>query len=357
LLLSVPLVLLFMLGDMPWMWTVMQGSIVLLAIATATVVVARGLHDGALERRVLAIAVILTVAAAVRDFTVIKLIGSSYGYVSWARYAWVVFAMAMAWVIAEQMRKDGRALAQANQILAQELAAREAELQMVFERERRAEKSRGVQEERTRLMRDMHDGLGSQLLGVLQLAKSPAAPRAVLAAQLQDTLDHLKLTVDAMQEIGGDIGSLLGALRYRLAPRLQAAGIELSWEVEHLPLMVDWNIQHSRDLQMLLFEAFSNLIAHSGAKHAHLAAICANDEAAGPVVRITLGDNGTGFDLDRMAARRGHGIANMQTRATRLGAVLRIYSSVAGSRLQLVLPLQRSVDAESEDRARQPDFG
>ncbi len=327
---------------MPWLWTVLQGCIVLLAVATATVVVAKGLRSDALERRVLAIAVILTVAAAVRDFIVIKLAGSSYGYVSWARYAWVVFAVTLAWVIAEHMRQDRRALTQVNQTLAQQLAAREAELQAVFDRERENEKKRGVLEERTRLMRDMHDELGSQLIGALQLAKNAVASRADLVLELQDVLDHLKLTVDAMQEADGDIASLLGALRYRLEPRLKAAGIALSWEVEHLPLIPDWTIQRSRDLQMILFEALSNLIAHSGATRAHLAATPAADDAAGEVVQIALSDNGKGFDPDGVDGQHEQGLANMRARATNMGASLRLYSSPAGSQLHLLLPLHRS---------------
>jgi signal transduction histidine kinase len=244
--------------------------------------------------------------------------------------------------VAEHMRKDRRALARMNQTLMQELAAREAELKTVFERERAHDKARGAQEERTRLMRDMHDGLGSQLVGALQIAKNPASSRAVVAAQLQDALDHLKLTVDAMQESDGDIGSLLGALRYRLAPRLEAAGIALDWNVAHLPLIPGWSIQRARDLQMILFEAFSNLIAHAGASRAQLVASC--DEADGTVVvRVTLSDNGHGFALHEPAATHGHGLANMHMRAANMGAILQLHSSGAGSRIELILPLHEQV--------------
>ncbi|MGB6054908.1 MAG: ATP-binding protein [Burkholderiaceae bacterium] len=344
LLLSVPAVALSVLGGLPWLWTVVQGLIVLQAVAVALVVVVAGLRSENLERRVLAIAVILTIAAAVRDFIVIKF-GSSYGLVSWARYAWVVFAVTLAWVIAEHMRKDRLALAQVNETLARQLAAREAELQTIFDHQRADEKKNGMLEERARLMRDMHDGLGSQLAGALQLARNPSVSRSDLALELQDVLDHLKLTVDAMQETDGDIGSLLGALRYRLAPRLQAAGISLSWDVAHLPLIPAWTIQRSRDLQMILFEAFSNLVAHSGATQAHLAAACLEGEAGSRVVQVSLSDNGSGFDPDQSAATHGRGLANMRTRAAQMDAVLRVSSSPAGSRFLLILPLSASADA------------
>lgn len=338
--LSVPAVFVSVMGGVPRLWDGVQGLLVLLAVTVAVAVIIKAIRNGLLEQRVLAIAVTLTVAAAVRDFVVIKL-ASSYGYTSWARYAWVVFAVTLAWIIAEHMRKDRRTLARMNETLMQELAAREAELQVVFERERINEKNRGMLEERTRLMRDMHDGLGSQLVGVLQLAKNSSSSRELVAAQLQDALDHLKLTVDAMQETDGDIGSLLGALRYRLAPRLQAAGITLSWEVAHLPLIPDWTIQRARDLQMILFEAFSNLVAHAGATRARLVASHDEDSNSGAaVVRVTLSDNGRGFDMHNLAGSHGQGLANMRARAANMGATLDLDSSAAGSRMQLILPLQ-----------------
>jgi hypothetical protein len=71
------------------------------------------------------------------------------------------------------------------------------------------------------------------------------------------------------QDTEGDIASLLGALRYRLNPRLAAAGVQLACAVESLPEIAGWTLQKSRDLQLILFEAFSNLMTHAGATDEH----------------------------------------------------------------------------------------
>lgn len=191
----------------------------------------------------------------------------------------------------------------------------------------------------------MHDGLDAQLIGALHLARNPATPRAAVTAQLEEALDHLKLTVDAMHDTEGDLSSLLGALRYRLGPRLEAAGIQLAWNVEELPDIEGWTLDRARDLQMILYEGISNILTHARARHFTIAA---HHEAAGDRVLVVLGDDGCGFVPgveatagDAAAAippRRGRGLANLQLRTRRLGARLDIRSSALGTTLALSLP-------------------
>ena len=49
-----------------------------------------------------------------------------------------------------------------------------------------------------------------------------------MAATLRESLDHLKLSIDAMNLPGGDVNALLASLRYRLQRRIaQAIGAQL----------------------------------------------------------------------------------------------------------------------------------
>ena len=305
-------------------------------------VVRHGIRSRDLGRRVLAIGVLVMVFAGIRDDLVLVLLPYTsaytdpFGMIPWARYAWCIFGISMAWVIAERLRKSAQEIAGMNQMLRRRLAEREAELNAVFEQQGKSGRQQATLEERQRLTRDMHDGLGSQLLGALHLAQDPGVTRDALAQQLRETLDHLKLTVDAMQDTEGDIASLLGALRYRLGPRLAAAGVHLAWSVEAMPALTGWTLQQSRDLQMILFEAFSNLIAHAGATRAALHAM---PDASGRHILIMLHDNGCGFDAAAAGAGRGRGTANMHARAARLNAQLQIGSTSNGTETTLTLPL------------------
>lgn len=342
LILSIPMVALARLGWL-WIWPMWKAVVVLMCLAVGLFVVRHGIRNRAWEKRVLAIAIIAVVGAALRDLAFIVVLPNTgilpaytnvYGETSWVRYVWVAFGITLAWIIAERLRKSAQAISQMNLTLSQRLAERELELNAAFALQAHSERQQAMLEERQRLTRDMHDGLGSQLAWALQLAQNPAASKEMLTEQLRETLDHMKMTVDAMQDTEGDIASLLGALRYRLNPRLAAAGVRLAWAVEPLPEIAGWTLQKSRDLQLILFEAFSNLMTHADATNATLYAA---QDAEQRHVRIVLQDNGRGFDTG--TASGGHGLANMRSRAVRIGADLFFESAPEGSKVILLLPL------------------
>ena len=344
--LTPPVVLIGLLGGMPWFeqgWKIVTDIVSLCIIVT---VVRHGLRSEALEKRVLAIGMLVVVGAGLRDDLVLVVLPYSklfpsyadhFGVIAWVRYAWCVFAVSLAWVIAERMRKSSQQVAGMNLTLMRRLAEREAELGAIFAQRAQSGRQQAMLEERQRITRDMHDGLGSQLLGVMHLAQDRAVPREVVTQQLRETLDQLKLTVDAMQDTEGDIAALLGALRYRLNPRLAAAGVHLAWSVDVLPVVAGWTLQHSRHLQMILLEAFSNLIAHSGASQAALRAAI---DAGGLHILIRLEDNGRGFDAAAGAGHgHGHGVANMHARANRINSALLIVNTGSGAATTLRIPL------------------
>lgn len=336
--LSVPVVALAFLSRHPGLISLWLALTVLLGGYVAVVVVRQGFQTRSVEQRVLAVAVCITVAAAIRDFYSFRIL-PNYGGFPALIFAWTGFGIAMAWIIAERLRKSTQAVARMNRTLAQRLAQREEELGAMFASQASRDRQQAVIEERQRIMRDMHDGLGSQLVSAVHLIKDPGVPRDMLVEQLQDALDNLKLTVDAMQETDGDIAVLLGALRYRLAPRFEAIGVALSWEVQPLPAAQGWTIQKSRHLQLILFEAISNVIAHARATRAHLSAHYRRGDDAEEIV-ISLKDNGTGFRVDAVSGTSGHGLANMRARAASIGAEIEIVSTADGTQLSLTLPVQ-----------------
>lgn len=330
---TVPVISAAFLLRLPDLVSVWLGLTLTVCSIIAIVVIREGARSHELEKRVLAFAILATCATAIRDMIVFRVL-PGYGGIPWVRFAWVAFGITLAWIIAERMRRSTQEIATMNQRLAQRLAEREAELAATYAAQAQSSRQQAVVEERHRITRDMHDGLGSQLLGALHLAQNPGTAREAIVDQLRETLDHLKLTVDAMQDIEGDIASLLGALRYRLGARLESAGIRLDWSVDTLPTMTGWTLQQSRDLQMILYEAFSNLLAHAGARNARL---CARHDPASGAILIVLEDDGCGFG-DVQASRGGQGMANMRQRAERLGASLSIHSAAKGTRITLALP-------------------
>lgn len=196
------------------------------------------------------------------------------------------------------------------------------------------------EQERLRLLREIHDGVGAQLTGMLQLVERPSWPRALLAEQVQLAVDELRLAVDSLQPEADELGALLAQLRHRLRPRLQAAGLQVDWEPPDLPLL-RLSAGDALDLQRLLLEAFTNVL-----KHAHAARVRLELGLADGLLILRLCDDGVGLGVRSASPNpgRGLGLASMQARALRLGAELELLPvQPQGLCVCLRLPLARRI--------------
>jgi signal transduction histidine kinase len=57
----------------------------------------------------------------------------------------------------------------------------------------------------------------------------------VVEEHVKLALDEMRMAVDSLQPTHDDLPTVLATLRYRLQPRLDAAGIELVWNVAVMP--------------------------------------------------------------------------------------------------------------------------
>jgi signal transduction histidine kinase len=332
---ALPAAVLSIVAGQLWMVTLWQTLMLVNSVAMVYSVISnRASTAEKWEVRVLAVAVVVICATAVRDFLMLRLTPDTYDLIPWTRFTWMLFGLSLTWIIAERLRKSHHVVREMNAQLTQELADRSAELHAAFDRSRDNEKERGAAEERQRLMRDLHDGLGSQLVGALRMAQQPEASRSAITAQLREAVDQLKITVDAMQETDGDIAAVLGALRYRLAPRLESAGIDLQWNMGRLPVMAEWGVRQSYQLQMILLEVFTNMVVHSGATCASLSATQVTLSEGG-AIQIDVTDNGKGFLATQPTP--GKGLPNIQIRAKALGIQLTIQSAPGSTHIRLTL--------------------
>lgn len=290
------------------------------------------------ERIALATAVGLSTALTSADIVRITMIGDFYWETALTKYVSLLFSLAMAWLLAERYTRTSRMLAELNHDLDQKVAQKEIELHNLYARSREIEREQAALKERGRIMRDMHDGLGSTLVGALSLLRSGKGSPLALQQHLQQALDTLKLSVDALQDTGGDLAAVLGNLRYRLRDRLLAAGLTVDWQVERLPPVAGLTPQIVRELQYLLLEAFSNAMQHAGGGALRVVARSLGEQntEAGTVL-IEVWDSGPGFDVATVI--HGHGLTNMRARAAAIGAELSIESSSEGTVVRLLLPL------------------
>lgn len=249
-------------------------------------------------------------------------------------YDFLPLNVILVWILIDRFI---RALGEArllNAQLEQRVEAKHAELERQYARTRELEREQAVVQERARIMSDMHDGIGGQLISALSLVEAGGASKEQVTAALRECIDDLRLAIDSLEPTEEDLLPVLGSLRYRLEPRLKAGGVALDWQVRELPQLRGLTPQNVLHILRILQEAFTNVLKHA---HADRVAVETGVEPDARRVYIRVSDNGRGFDGPR---HEGHGLANMLRRARAVGGELLVRpSSGRGTTLELLLPV------------------
>lgn len=225
-----------------------------------------------------------------------------------------------------------------NKLLQEKVTQREAELALAHAREQELVRQQAYDAERRRIMQDIHDGLGSQLMSMLLSARLGEAEPAQVAEGLQAVIDEMRLMVDSMDSVGESLESALATFRARMQPRIASAGLLFDWQQDpDLPLP-DYGPRDVLQLFRILQEAVTNTLKHSGATA--LGISVARKTAS--TMLITVSDNGRG----NAQASVGRGMGNMARRAEAIGATFTLTSDPAhGTRISLCLPERIAEDA------------
>ena len=187
---------------------------------------------------------------------------------------------------------------------------------------------RGVQEERRRIARDLHDDVGARLMTSLHRVDLDTAH-----ADVREAMADMRLIIDGMAGQSRPLGDLLADLRHETVTRLRLAHIGADWPMTGLfddPRRIEPAC--SRVLCAVLRELTSNVIRHSRAGQARIATTLDHGAFA-----LTVEDDGCGFDSASLPG--GNGLRNMMRRLNEAGGTIAIASDAAGTRTRIVLPL------------------
>ena len=185
----------------------------------------------------------------------------------------------------------------------------------------------GADEERVRIARDIHDTVGQSLAFV-------AFKLDRLAAMAQESAMHQELDIlrtevrgvltevrDALCDLRTEVtdSRSLAETLEEFLERVQArADFEVSFCQEtsgRLPLVQE------RELWRMAHEAVNNVEHHARARHLRV-----RGECDGHLGRLTVADDGKGFDLTRIPVSGSFGLKGMRERADAIGAKLEIES-------------------------------
>lgn len=202
------------------------------------------------------------------------------------------------------------------------------------------------EEERRRLARELHDGLGQNLTALKHRL-------SLLASQLGDTRPDLRPDIDASlalcsqgladtrelsrllrPQVLDDLG-LKAALEWLARTTVRSGGPAIQVRTHDLPPL-------EPDLQTLVFrlsqEALANVLRHAGASQAIISV-----RVRAGLLRLTVWDDGPGFDvgaaLDKSSRGESTGLGGMKDRVALYGGRLMLESGKDGTRLEALVPM------------------
>jgi len=203
--------------------------------------------------------------------------------------------------------------------------------------------------ERRRLRRDLHDGLGPSLAGlgfqadtIANLARSGLEVDDrldQLQAGLRETVGEVRRIVDGLRPAALDDLGLFTAVAELGHELVGAAGLDLTLDLPDtrpvLPAAVE--VVAYRVAQ----EALTNVVRHSGATRCHVTA-----SVSDRVLALDVRDDGAGTSAAAVPGRgRGVGLHSMCERAGEIGGRVDVRALPRGTLVSLRLPLAAGVTA------------
>jgi len=200
-------------------------------------------------------------------------------------------------------------------------------------------KKRAILEERERFTRDIHDGIGGQLLALLLRIRSGKVGIETVEAEVQAGINDLRLVVDSMDHTGDSLELALSTFKARTARQFASTDMTFHWlQTPGLKFSMA-STAEVLNLYRFMQEAISNAIRHSQADNV---TVSVEDQSMEFIVKIQ--DDGIG--LDQKGSIAGKGIGNLKQRAKLLGGTVEFVKGLDGKGLgvHLVIPYGLNAD-------------
>ncbi len=177
-----------------------------------------------------------------------------------------------------------------------------------------------VRDERDRIVRELHDGLGGLLANVIS---HPDAASPHIQGQLKRSLGELRMVMSGLDDVA-DVSTLMAALRDGLQAEADEYGIELKWWIEDFPPAIEGDLAAGMQLVRIVQEA-----VHNAMRHGKPTEVAVQIDLS----HCWISDNGCGFDAHIDCS--GRGLKNLRWRAEQLKAKLDIASNAYGTKISL----------------------
>jgi signal transduction histidine kinase len=236
----------------------------------------------------------------------------------------ILFGVFWITILHQQVNRRTVQLSAANQSLQEEMSERQrAEEELIRTRSQHL-----IEQERTRIAKDLHDDLGASMTRMtlmLELAAHPADEAAAGHVQAglgaaREAIKSLDAAVWAVNPRNNTLPELIDYIGQFGMEFLQHAHIQCELDLPDDPPTRPVSAELRHNLFLIAKEALNNAV-----RHARASRVCLRIVVAGEMLALRIEDNGCGFEKppDNSMA---DGLRNMRQRADGIGGVCRIES-------------------------------
>lgn len=272
---------------------------------------------------------LLLILFGVHDIlSVCGLISRKNGYL--IHYASPIFAIVFSFILFVRFADSRNAVEALNKNLEKRVKLKASELENSYKQISQLEMQQVAVEERERLTREMHDGIGGYIASALALAEKHNLHD--ITNSLRDANDEMRTIIDTADS-DNDITHALGSMREKLERRLMAARIRLEWNVQDVPDLHSQDPSVALNIVRLVQESINNAIKHSKATVVKVTLLQHSTDTA----LLKISDDG---QCDILERPNGNGVRNIKLRARAINSTIRFIKQgeLGGLTIQLTMP-------------------
>lgn len=193
--------------------------------------------------------------------------------------------------------------------------------------------------QRERIVRDIHDGVGSRINLLLWSLRSQQSPPSHIESELQRCMDELRFAINPTHTGSDTLHQSLSTLCERLQEQCQQRGVVLQYihHGQYAPISSDIGLQLYKAVQ----ECLSNALRHSQARKISIEWTQHSES-----LELVIRDNGQGIpgwnnaeQIQNASAPTSLGLRSLQSRIRSKGGRLHIHSDMHGTAIQIEMPL------------------
>lgn len=193
------------------------------------------------------------------------------------------------------------------------------------------DKQKALEQERSRISKDMHDDLGSgltkiaimtELLKSNEKSENTHAQIEKISNTTHELIDNMSQIIWAMNPENDQIDNILGYLRKFTLDFFEDSNVRCVLNFpEHTTPIILTQFER-RNLFLIIKETYHNILKHSGANQVNITVTLTTK-----TIMVIIEDNGKGFEMND-SFKFGNGLNNMQKRMKDLNGSYQIQSAV-----------------------------